>query len=73
MCTYVYVLLYCVLFYLYLLCSRKANFYVLIDNKDSVFCLNSHTYCIVILSYRSFSSLLMCLDVKNIKKAKQNK
>ena len=29
MCIYVHVLLYCVLFYLYLLCSRKANFYVL--------------------------------------------
>ena len=27
MCTYVHVL-YCVLFYWYLLCSRKANFYV---------------------------------------------
>ena len=24
-CTHVHVLLYCVLFYLYLLCSRKAN------------------------------------------------
>ena len=29
MCIYVHVLLYCVLFYLYLLCSRKANFYVI--------------------------------------------
>ena len=43
-----------------------------IDNKDSVFCLNSHMFCIVILSYRSFSNILMCLDLKNIKsKAKQ--
>ena len=35
--------LYCVLFYWYLLSSRKANFYVMFgsnkDNKDSVFCI----------------------------------
>ena len=29
MCTHVHVLIYSVLFYLYLLCSRKANFYVI--------------------------------------------
>ena len=39
MCTFVYVLVCCVLFYLCLLCSRKANFYLFIDNKDSVFCM----------------------------------
>ena len=42
MYTYVHVL-YCVIFYWYLSCSHKANFYVIhtIDNKDSVFCLQS--------------------------------
>ena len=29
MCTYVHILLYCVLFHLYLLCSRRANLCVM--------------------------------------------
>ena len=35
--THVHVLLYCVLFYLYLLCSRKANFYVI--HRQYQFCI----------------------------------
>ena len=37
MCTYVHVLLYCVLFHLYVLCSRKANFYVI--HRQEGFCI----------------------------------
>ena len=37
MCTYIHVLLYCMLFYLYLLCSRKANFYAI--HRQYRFCI----------------------------------
>ena len=38
---YAYVVLFYVSFFLSFVCSQKANVYVIIDNKDSVFCIEN--------------------------------